>query len=242
MTSEPGEHPLDNAAWHALRTQHADLAEVKGRARRYPVDVSIFSGVDVVDDEAWEDLAALAGPGGAVTLFRGGIPTPPAGWTERVRGQGRQLTVTADALAGRSDDADHAVDAARFRRLDGDDIGEVLALVALTRPGPFVERTLEMGRYWGSFDGHGGLEAMAGERLHLDGFTEISAVCTHPDARGRGLAAVLTRHVALGIVKRDETPFLHVVVGNEPARRVYERLGFTERRLVEFADLDAPLV
>jgi GNAT superfamily N-acetyltransferase len=235
MTSSPDQHPLDNAAWHALGTRHAELAETEGRARRYPVDVSVFSAVDVVDDGGWRDLHALAGPAGGVTLFRAEIPSPPAGWTEHRRGHGRQMTVTADALAAPAGD-----DRERSRRLDGDDIGEVLALVALTSPGPFVERTLEMGRYWGSFDDDGRLVAMAGERLHLDGWTEISAVCTHPDARGRGLAAALTHRVAVGILERDETPFLHVVVGNDAALRVYRRLGFTERRLVEYADLQAP--
>ena len=122
------------------------------------------------------------------------------------------------------------------------DVGEALALVELTRPGPFAERTIEMGRYWGHLDAGNRLLAMAGERLHLDGHTEISAVCTHPEARGQGLAAALTRHVARAILERDETPFLHVAEGNDGARRVYERLGFRRRRTVEFAYLETPPV
>ena len=74
----------------------------------------------------------------------------------------------------------------------------------------------------------------------LDGFTEISAVCTHPDARGRGLAAALTRTVALAVLERGETPFLHVAAGNDGARRVYERLGFRVRRDVDFAWVESP--
>jgi predicted GNAT family acetyltransferase len=81
---------------------------------------------------------------------------------------------------------------------------------------------------------------MAGERLHLDGHTEISAVCTHPDARDRGLAASLTRRVATAVLERDEIPFLHVAEGNESAGRVYERLGFRVRRTVEFALVQSP--
>ena len=91
-----------------------------------------------------------------------------------------------------------------------------------------------MGRYHGSFEGDR-LVAMAGERAHLPGHTEISAVCTHPEARGRGLAAGLTHTVAAGILERGEQPFLHVSDTNHGARRVYERLGFTERTTVEFA-------
>ncbi|HEY6531532.1 MAG TPA: GNAT family N-acetyltransferase [Acidimicrobiales bacterium] len=230
-----GEESLDNAVWWALGTGHADLAESKGRARRYPTDVSVFAGVDVLDEDSWDDLRRLAGPSAGLSLFRAEVPARPDGWIERRRGHGRQMTVTADTLA--DDDVDTGV--AR-RRLTSDDVGEMLALVGLTEPGPFAERTVEMGRYWGHFDEHGWLVAMAGERLHLDGWTEISAVCTHPSARGRGLAATLTRHVATEILERGETPFLHVRADNESARRVYDRLGFAERRLVEFAYLVTP--
>ena len=98
-----------------------------------------------------------------------------------------------------------------------------------------------MGRYWGHVDADDRLLAMAGERLHLTGFTEISAVCTHPDARGRGLAAALTRHVApRAILERGETPFLHVAADNDAALRVYERLGFRRRRTVDFAFVESP--
>jgi predicted GNAT family acetyltransferase len=78
------------------------------------------------------------------------------------------------------------------------------------------------------------LIAMAGERIRFPGHTEISAVCTHPDARGRGLATALTRHVARAILDRGETPILHVRRDNHDAIRVYERLGFTVRRGIDF--------
>lgn len=125
-----------------------------------------------------------------------------------------------------------------MRRLTVDDVPQMLALVAATEPGPFRPRTIEMGRYYGHFDG-ARLVAMAGERLHLDGFTEISAVCTHPDARGRGLASGITGVVAEGIFERDEQPFLHVAENNAGALRVYEGLGFVRRRVVEFALIQA---
>ncbi len=252
--------PLANAVWWALRTEQRELAEVAGRARRYPADVSVFAGVDVLDAGGWADLATLVGPSGTAALFRAEIPPPPAGWTEHHRGRGRQMTVTADALAATADAlADDRADGLAdelaatptsrthptvalemVRRLTMVDIGEVLALVEVARPGPFAERTLEMGRYWGHLDEHDRLLAMAGERMHLEGHTEISAVCTHPDARGQGLATALTRRVAQAILDRGEVPFLHVAEGNDRARAVYRRLGFTERRTVEFAVLEAP--
>jgi predicted GNAT family acetyltransferase len=146
------------------------------------------------------------------------------------------MTVSAAAL----EPSFTTIDEPALRLLGPDDVGEVLALVELTRPGPFAERTMEMGRYWGHLDEHDRLLALAGERLHLDGYTEISAVCTHPDARGRGLASALTRQVALGILERGETPFLHVAVTNDAARLVYERLGFRLRRDLEVAWVESP--
>jgi predicted GNAT family acetyltransferase len=119
------------------------------------------------------------------------------------------------------------------------DAGEMLALVELTQPGPFRVRTVELGAYFGVFDS-GELVAMAGERFRLPGFCEISAVCTRPDHRGRGLAAGLTARVAEGIQARGELPFLHHSADNDPARRVYEALGFEFRREISIAVVGAP--
>jgi GNAT superfamily N-acetyltransferase len=230
------DHPLDNAVWAALTTEQEPWAEVCGTARRYPVDVCVFTGVDVLDGRGWADLAGLVGPAAGTALFRASVPEPPPGWTVHHRGHGHQMLVSAAAL----EPSVATIDPPIIRRLTMADVGEALALVELARPGPFAERTIEMGRYWGHFDPDDRLLAMAGERMHLTGHTEISAVCTHPDARGRGLAAELTRHVARAILDRGETPFLHVAEGNDAAHRVYERLGFRRRRTVEFAFVESP--
>ena len=110
---------------------------------------------------------------------------------------------------------------------DGD-VPEMLALTKLTNPGPFLQRTIEMGDYIGVRDG-GKLVAMAGERFRVDGWTEISAVCTAPTHRGQGLATKLLRAVAAGIEARGEGVFLHVVATNTGAIRLYEALGFSIR-------------
>ena len=222
-------HVLDNAGWHALTGRHAHLAEVAGRARRYPVQVSPFCAIDEPTDEAWADLARLAGPRRVVVLFRGDAPDPPAGWTLLDRGRGHQMVV------------DHLTDVTPvpLRPLGVDDVPGMLALIELTRPGPFGPRTIELGGYVGVFDDDR-LVAMTGQRLQPDGHTEISAVCTHPDARGRGLAAALTHHVASGIRARGEQAFLHVAETNVGARRVYERLGFTTRRMIDFVAARTP--
>jgi ribosomal protein S18 acetylase RimI-like enzyme len=214
---------LDNAAWHALTTVHADLAEVVGGARLYPTDVSPFGAVEALDTDAWRDLAALAGPGGTTVLFRAGTVDVPDGWTVEFQGVGNQLVL--DSLVEVPD--------VEFARLGLDDADDMLELVAATRPGPFLPRTVTLGDYWGVRD-EGRLVAMAGERVRLPGWTEVSAVCTHPDARGRGLAAALSQQVARGILARGDVPVLHVAEGNDGARRVYERLGFRFRTQVRF--------
>jgi predicted GNAT family acetyltransferase len=104
----------------------------------------------------------------------------------------------------------------------------MLALATLTKPGPFLPRTHELGQFWGVKE-NGRLIAMAGERMKLPGFTEVSGVCTHPDFRGRGLAGVLSRVVATHIMNRGETPFLHAYAANRPAISLYESLGFRLR-------------
>jgi ribosomal protein S18 acetylase RimI-like enzyme len=106
---------------------------------------------------------------------------------------------------------------------------DMLALTALVFPGFFRPRTLEMGRYLGIYDG-GRLAAMAGERMRLDGFQEISAVCTHPDYSGRRYAKRLVSLVSRGAFERGFIPFLHVYHDNARAIAVYRQLGFADRR------------
>jgi predicted GNAT family acetyltransferase len=104
----------------------------------------------------------------------------------------------------------------------------MLELVRNTDPGPFLERTIELGRYVGIRHG-GELIAMAGERIHLDDWREISAVCTAAAHRGHGLGSRLVRTLAAGIHRRDERAFLSVLASNTDAIRLYEQLGFKIR-------------
>ena len=108
------------------------------------------------------------------------------------------------------------------------DVADMRALAELTQPGPFYARTHTLGDFVGIRE-NGKLIAMAGERMRVPGFTEISAVCTHPEARGRGLAAKLMRVVAARIVARGEQLFLHVYPSNKGAIAVYQKLGFRHR-------------
>lgn len=225
-----GADPLANAVWWSLTTAQAAVAEGTGAARRYQPDVSVFAALEHAGGDAWADLAELVGPGGTALLFGGTELTPPAGWVVDHRGRGHQMT--GESIAD-------IPPPASVRRLTADDLGEMMALTALTEPGPFEARTVELGHYHGIFDGER-LVAMAGERMHPPGHTEISAVCTHPDARRRGHGAALVGVVARGIAERDELPFLHVAESNHAARRLYESLGFRHRRTVHVLVARAP--
>ncbi|MFE1835145.1 GNAT family N-acetyltransferase [Streptomyces sviceus] len=209
---------LDNAVWAALDGPHAHLAERVGRAARYPADVYAFAALaDPRDPAAWADLLTLVGPGTTVRIKP--VETVPEDWEVIGGGVGVQLVDTAL----------HAEPAPEAVRLGPDDVPEILDLVARTRPGPFLKRTIELGTYLGIRE-EGRLIALAGERLRPPGWTEISAVCTDPAHRGRGLATRLVRAVAAGIRERGDIPFLHAAADNANAIRLYESIGFTLRR------------
>jgi predicted GNAT family acetyltransferase len=226
----PDDTLLDNVTWHALTTVQQAFAQGEGAARRYDPDVSVFAAVDGFDARAWRDLAALVGPAGTAVLFRDAVPPPPPGWTVVVEGAAHQMVLDRSTVA---------VEPCGSRRLRADDVAEMTALVEIARPGPFRPRTIELGEYHGVFE-RGSLVALAGERQRVPGFTEVSAVCTHPSARGRGLATALTAQIAAGILARGEVPFLHHAADNDPAHRVYEALGFRFRREVALAIVRAP--
>lgn len=120
------------------------------------------------------------------------------------------------------------------RPLGYEDVPAMLELTGKTKPGPFLEKTIEMGNYFGIFENRS-LVAMAGERLKMEGYTEISAICTDPGYRGKGLAKILTAFVSQQVFAGGNTPFLHVKTDNDPAIQVYRSVGFEIRTEVFFA-------
>jgi ribosomal protein S18 acetylase RimI-like enzyme len=224
-------HPLDNSIYSALAGPHAHLAQRRGNALRYPVDMSPFMALPQCPDDAdWADIAALAGPDTRVTLS-GPAVEPPDGWEVVMRVP--LLQFVDDGIAAAPEE--EAV------RLDQADVPEMLELAERTKPGPFLPRTIEMGTYLG-IRRNGRLVAMAGERLHPPGWTEISGVCTDPGWRGQGLGTRLLLAVAAGIRDRGETSFLHVLTSNTNAIRLYESLGFRLRLRTENIVLTRPPV
>ena len=221
-------HPLDNPAYASLTGPHAHFAERRGRVVRYPADVSPFGALPVDPTEQdWADLAGLLGAGGSVASVNG--TPPPAGWEVPFRADGVQMV--DDGIAAAPDPEAVVLTAA--------DVPEMLALVERTRPGPFLPRTIELGTYLG-IRRSGALVAMAGERMHPPGWTEISAVCTDAGYRGHGLATRLVHAVAYGIRQRGEQVLLHAAADNTNAIRLYEALGFRLRRPVVFQSVRAP--
>ncbi len=228
----PNLDPLDDPIWNALNTEHSALALGDGLARRYPPGIGPLSGIADQTAASYESLRALAGPDGAVVLFLKEPPVGRPGWTLIRGGELSQMISTKKASAT----AAAAPPNSCIRRLNSADVPEMMELARQTEPGPFGARTIELGVFFGAFDS-GRLVAMAGQRLHLPEFVEVSAVCTYPDARGRGFARALMSKVMLEIQERGKVPVLHTFADNFAAIRVYEGLGFALRRTLHLAVL-----
>jgi GNAT superfamily N-acetyltransferase len=217
---------LDNVAWHALTGPQARFAAGGAGARRY---ASGFSPIVAFGDLQRPDFAALRGcvaPGERFYCadWAGAVPD---GWDLHVETTMHQM-VWHGSLP---DILESAAGAPRIEPLAPRHVDAMLALVELTRPGPFGPRTIELGDYVGCFDEHDGrLLAMAGERMHAGPLRELSGVCTHPSAQGRGLARALLVTLLRRALHRGETPFLHVMRDNLGAIALYERMGFRRVR------------
>ena len=212
---------LDNPVWTSMRDAHAGLADIaqagSGSAGRYHDDVTVFGGLeDPSNPDCWEALAQVLEGRIAALIFEGA--SVPDDWETVTVIAGVQMDGTALEPA---EDSEAVV-------LTDDDVPEMLALIERTRPGPFLARTNKLGRYIG-LRRDGRLIAMAGERLHPTGWTEISAVCTDEEFRGQGLGTRLVRAVAAEVRARGEVPFLHAAADNHSAIRLYEALGFVLR-------------
>jgi predicted GNAT family acetyltransferase len=148
------------------------------------------------------------------------VPALPANWETLFESRLTQM-IRTDRSPLPEGDADASI-------LGAADVAEMLALAELAKPGPFRPRTIELGTYVGIREG-GRLVAMAGERTCVGSFREVSAVCTHPDAQGRGYARALIGRVVNRMLRAGETPFLHVEGSNRRAIDVYLALGFVRR-------------
>jgi ribosomal protein S18 acetylase RimI-like enzyme len=209
---------LDNPIWFALTTEHQILARSHGHARRYPPDVSPLAALLHPTNDAFADLRSMVSPGEHVALFTASPLDVSGDWhVDRSRSIDQMICEA-------SQEPPHVSPVA----LGTTDVPEMLALTAATDPGPFLPQTILMGSYFGIRASDGRLVAMAGERLQSTAFAEISAVCTHPEFRGRGYARALVTFLTAQILAAGKTPFLHVKSENG-AKVVYQKIGFRLR-------------
>ena len=211
---------LDNITWHTLAGPHARYAAGEGGARRYARGFSPILGFADPARPDFDALAACCEPGEHF-YAAGWSGRAPAGW--RVEDETTMFQMLWDAPPPAADEALEALP------LGPEHVERMMELVRLTQPGPFGPRTVELGDYYGLFEGER-LVAMAGERMQAGRLREVSGVCTHPDFQGRGLARRLLGKLVRRQTARDELPFLHVMRDNVGAQRVYERMGFRLER------------
>jgi ribosomal protein S18 acetylase RimI-like enzyme len=228
MRADPKQ--LERPPWSALTATHSSFALGNDLARRYQPAVAPMAAIRDVSEECLLALQAIMEPGDIVGLF-GAEPVAAIDALKVIANMTVEQMVYAGsgALAASGEPA----------TLGPADVPEMMQLVELTKPGPFFPRTIELGSYIGIRSG-GRLIAMAGERMRFPGFTEISAVCTHPDHRGRGYSTSLVHTLMRAIRDRGETPFLHVFTENRHAAALYDKLGFVHRRSLAVTVLKRP--
>ncbi|HSI59133.1 MAG TPA: GNAT family N-acetyltransferase [Ideonella sp.] len=209
---------LLDITWRTLSGPHAAYSAGGEDARRYAPGFTPIVGFADSERPNFETLRPHCKPG--EHFYCDGWSGPaPAGW--RIDEETTMFKMLWSSAPPAEDAFPEAVSLTRQHA------PQALELALLTKPGPFGLRTLELGEYFGCFDGPR-LMAMAGERMFAGGLREISAVCTHPDYQGRGLARRLMTLLIRRQMLRGETPFLHVMRANSGAHGLYTRMGFDD--------------
>lgn len=212
---------LDNPIWNALVSGSSVLALGNGDAMYTRRDAGFFAGLSRNDSTHLQLLHTCIPLNEIVVLFTTALLKPTPGWIVKLEKPLLQMVYTGSDLAGLDGDPPVV--------LTEDAIPEMIALTSLTKPGPFLSRTIDFGNYEGIFE-DGKLVAMAGQRLKPSPFTEVSAVCTHPDYTGKGYAARLINSQIRQILSLSAIPFLHVYPDNTTAISVYRKIGFEARK------------
>jgi predicted GNAT family acetyltransferase len=221
MTDLP-ERLFLNPVWHALHTKHREFAVEAGEACRYPADVAPFAAVASESASAMRDLASLLTPGEAVWIFAEEYEASPE--LNRLETLKCLQMVLPDEVKPPEGEMD-------LVGLSAEDGPAMVALTDVAFPGFFRSRTYAMGTYFG-VRLEGRLIAMGGERLKLDGYPEVSGVCTHPDYRGKGYAASLIWEVVRKHRRDGDVSWLHVAAANRKAIELYLWMGFVTSREV----------
>lgn len=219
------EHVLNNPAWNALISGNKHLSYGNERVKYFDEEVSPFVAFNENTADNFRRLYDML-PHSKPVLFVAPVEVEiPAEWKVLKFIRGLQMVCDGDP----NQDEIHC----ELVPLTNEHVPQMYALAKLTNPGPFESRTIEFGHYHGIFD-NDQLVAMTGQRLHAFNYTEVSAVCTHPDHTGKGYARQLMLNQLHRMRAASEIPFLHVRVENERAIKVYEHLGFSTRINVYF--------
>ncbi len=211
------ENLLENPVYNALLTKDAAFALGTDKVKYFDEAVSPFAGFSQDHTNGFDELHDLLPPQRKILYASRKELKEPKGWQMAVQIKGLQFIFRKKSMDGEN--------TIKPVPLNQKDVEQMIDLAMLTKPGPFASRTIEFGHYYGIFE-NDQLVAMTGQRLHVADFTEVSAVCTHPDHLGKGYAATLLRHQLTLILNQGQTPFLHVREDNYRAIALYERLGF----------------
>jgi GNAT superfamily N-acetyltransferase len=218
--------PLDNPVWEALNTKQSNFNIGNKVIKYFPGNVAPFIGLQNWDDSDLQHLIDNAPADRAFSVMIAKAIKLPASVDIIFTTPLYQL-YCPELIP-------FANPAIEISNLGSGDVPQMLELTALTKPGPFYEKTIEFGKYFGIYS-KDKLVAMAGERLKVNGYTEISAICTHPDYLGKGYASYLLSHACEHTIREGNIPFLHVRTDNTRAIEVYKKLGFVVRADVYFA-------
>ena len=214
---------MDNMIWNAITTGNRNIAMIEGEVGCYQQDIAPFVGLRELNIQNLVKLYDFIPANRRVAIsYTDTILLDESKWEIAQQFYCCQMVYEEPVSSFIAANSNLIVP------LSAEHVPQMLELTALTKPGPFFEKTILFGNYFGIFI-DGKLVAMTGQRMHPVPYMEVSAVCTHPDYRGHGYAKVLILHVMKLILENSFTPFLHVLASNRTAISLYESIGFRTR-------------
>lgn len=215
---------LDRPIWGALTTRLQRLCTALGSAHAFAEGISPMAATAGFEAGHHRDFLTLIGRRSKplVTLE---LNAPVCAGQHVPEDSARVVQMIAKGCTGIS--GRHQID-----DLGDHDADEMYQLATAMKPGPFERKTHLMGDFIGVRK-NGRLIAMAGQRLRLPGYIEISAVCVAADYQSQGIGADLVRNMSQRIFDRGDIPFLHAYQSNRNAIALYESLGFEIRTTLQ---------